>query len=266
MAKTTRHYVEGRFGQLHYRRAAPTADTGKAPLLLFHMSPYSSVIYENFLAEMGNDRLTIAVDTPGFGNSDPPADLPEISDYAGAMGDLMDALLLRGVDVMGYHTGSKTALELAIQRPAQVRHVVMISAVIYSDAELKDRRAAYQKTDISEDGTHLSGWWKSAVRWSMEGRTREQIAQVFHARTMHPQISWWGHRAAFNYKTGEALPKVNQPVLVLNPQDDVWSITPRARPLIKTGRVHDLPGWSHGFLDLKTKETATLVREFLDAH
>lgn len=77
------------------------------PLILFHMSPYSGVIYENLMADLGRDRVVIAVDTPGFGNSDAPLVPPTIQQYAAAMGDLLDGLKLRGVDVMGYHTGSK---------------------------------------------------------------------------------------------------------------------------------------------------------------
>jgi len=33
----------------------------------------------------------------------------------------------------------------------------------------------------------------------------------------------------------------------------------------RDSRIHDLPGWSHGFLDLKTPEAAAIVRKFLDA-
>ncbi|MBX3694488.1 MAG: hypothetical protein KF790_04895 [Steroidobacteraceae bacterium] len=39
-------------------------------------------------------------------------------------------------DVMGYHTGSKIAVELARQRPAQVRHLVLMSTPVYTDDDL----------------------------------------------------------------------------------------------------------------------------------
>jgi pimeloyl-ACP methyl ester carboxylesterase len=265
MARVTRHYVDGRFGQMHYRRAAPVRDAGRPPLLMFHMSPYSSVIYDTVMGVIGDDRLVIAVDTPGFGNSDPPPAPPEITDYAAAMGDVMDALALRNVDLLGFHTGSKIALELAIQRPNQVRKVVMVSAAIFTDAELAEHRETYGKTELTDDGSHLVKWWQSARRWSMKGRTLEQIARVFYARTMRPAISCWGHRAAFNTKTADLLPKVAQPILILNPEDDIWPLTPRARPLLRNGRIHDLPGWSHGFLDMKPREAAALIEDFLDA-
>jgi pimeloyl-ACP methyl ester carboxylesterase len=230
---------------------------------LFHMSPYSGVIYEALMQEMGRDRVVIAVDTPGFGNSDAPPAPPTIEQYASAMGELMDQLKLRSVDVMGYHTGSKIALELAIQRGSQIRKVVMISAAIWTDDELAEHRAQFKKTELTDDGSHLVKWWTAVHRWSMAGRTLEQRAESFYARVMRPQISWWGHNAAFNYSTTQALQNVSHEVLILNPQDDLWDFTPRAMPFLKNGRIHNLPGWSHGFLDVKTIETAALLRGFL---
>jgi pimeloyl-ACP methyl ester carboxylesterase len=265
MTKITKHYAACRFGQLHYRRAGPAMPTPHAPLILFHMSPYSGVIYENFMAEMGRERIVIAVDTPGFGNSDASPKPPTIQDYAAAVGDLLDTVKLRNVDVMGYHTGSKIALELCLQRPQQVRKIIMISAAIFTEAELAAHRIEFGKTEIRDDGSHLVKWWTAVNRWSMQGRTTAQKAETFHARIMRPDISWWGHQAAFNYSTADALTKIDNEILILNPQDDIWDFTPRAKAYLKNGRIHDLPGWSHGFLDVKTAETASLVRGFLDA-
>lgn len=261
-----RGYVDGRFGQIHYRIAAP-AQSSRRPLLLFHMSPYSGAIYERFAREMGRDRAAIAVDTPGFGASDAPPAPPEIADYAAAMGDVMDALGFRDVDLMGYHTGAKIALEVAIQRPSQVHRLVMVSATVFTPEELAEHKQMYGPEDVTDDGSHFVKWWKTAQRWRMEGVTNEALAERFAIRMQRPSISWWGHRAAFNYITAEALPKMAQPILVLNPEDDLVAFTPRAKPYLKhrDSRIHDLPGWSHGFLDLKTEEAAAIVRQFLDA-
>jgi hypothetical protein len=35
--------------------------------------------------------------------------------------------------------------------------------------------------------------------------------------------------------------------------------------LLANGRVHELPGWGHGFLDIHTDEAATIIRDFLKA-
>lgn len=265
-AKVRKGYVDGRFGQIHYRVAQPATETGKRPLLCFHMSPYSSIIYERFLAEMGTDRLAIAMDTPGFGESDASPELPTIADYAGAARDLIAALDLSSVDLMGYHTGSKIAVETALQAADQVNRVVMVSAPLWTPEELAEVKALYGPEPLTEDGAHVQRWWQSAVRWSMEGRSLEDIGRVFWARVLNPATSWWGHAAAFAYDSPAALPRVPQPILVLNPEDDVYQRTPRAKALLThpESRIHDLPGWSHGFLDLKTVEAAHLVRGFLD--
>ena len=265
MTTVRRGYVDGRFGQIHYRIAAP-ATASRRPLLLFHMSPYSSAIYERFAAEIGRDRAAIAVDTPGFGASDPPPSPPEIADYAAAMGDVMDALDLKDVDLMGYHTGAKIALEVALQRPSQVHRIVMVSATVFTPEELAEHQRMYGPEEVSDDGSHFVKWWKAAQRWRMDGVTNEDLAERFAQRMQRPAISWWGHRAAFNYLVADALPRVKQPILVLNPDDDLVAFTPRAKPYLqpRDSRIHDLPGWSHGFLDLKTAEAAAIVRQFLD--
>ncbi|MFL2770833.1 MAG: alpha/beta fold hydrolase [Rhodospirillaceae bacterium] len=262
-----RGYADGRFGQIHYRIAKPDIDTGKRPLLCFHMSPYSSIIYERFLGEVGKDRVGIAMDTPGFGNSDPPPKQPAIEDYAGVATDLLDMMGIVSADVMGYHTGSKVAVQVAIDNPNRIHRVVMVSAPIYTEEDLIEVKRLYGQEPLTADGSHLQSWWQSAVRWSMAGRSLEDIGQVFWARVLNPAISWWGHAAAFAYDSKAAIPRVMQPIKVLNPEDDVWERTPRAKDLFSNpiSHIHNLPGWSHGFLDLKTQETVALITEFLDA-
>jgi pimeloyl-ACP methyl ester carboxylesterase len=123
-----RMYVDCRYGQLHLRSAF--ASNGGfdelTTLVCLHQSPMSSRVFEGFLRLMGNDRSVYAPDTPGFGASDAPASQLGVADYAAAIGDALDHLRLRKVDLLGYHDGSSIAAELATTRPEQVRRVVMI--------------------------------------------------------------------------------------------------------------------------------------------
>ena len=259
-----RGYVRGRFGQIHYRITKPAVETGKLPLVCFHMSPNSSRVYERFVGFMGTDRVCIAPDTPGFGDSDAPAEPPHIRDYAGAMGDLIDAMGLGEVDVMGYHTGSETCVEIGHQRPDQVRRIVMVSAPIFTDKELVEFRNNYALLEPQEDGSHMVEKWRAHQVWRMDGWTLDHLAYQINDALRRPDISWWGHRAAFDYPFKDRLKSVNKPVLVLNPEDDLVQYSNRAKGLAKHLAVCDLPGWSHGFLDLKTEETVQMVRAHLD--
>ncbi len=259
-----RGYAKARFGQMHYRIAQP-ANVTEPPLLCLHSSPNSGRIYETFLGEMGKDRVAIAVDTPGFGDSDAPPSVPDIADYAHAMGDVLDAMGLEAVDLIGYHTGSMIGAELAIQRPAQVRRVIMIAAPVFTQSELAELRAHFAPVQLTADGSHLVPPWTEHVRWAMPGWTLDHVATQFPDALRRPAVSWWGHNAAFTYSLADKLPSVRQPLLVLNPEDDLYTQTRRAKSLISNGRFKELPGWGHGFLDIHTQQAADIVRDFLSA-
>jgi pimeloyl-ACP methyl ester carboxylesterase len=262
--RVTRDYVNGRFGQVHLRIARPAGDAGKTPLLCFHMSPNSGRVYAGFLAAMGVDRLAVAPDTPGFGESDAPAQPPSIEDYAAAMGDVIDALGLGPVDLMGYHTGSETSVALALARPGQVRRLVLVSAPIFTTEELVEFRRLYDHDPITADGSHLVKKWQAHVYWAGPGKTLDMVADDFHDGLRNPAISWWGHHAAFSYDMARQLARVTQPMLVLNPDDDLHQQTLRAAGRMHDGRILHLPNWGHGFLDVHTDAARRIVTDFLD--
>ena len=264
-ARVRRGYAPGPFGQLHYRIARPGESSKHRPLICFHSSPNSGRIYETFLAAIGSDRVAIAVDTPGFGDSDPPDSKPGIVDYVRAMRAIVEHLGYGDVDLMGYHTGSKIAVQFALDAPHTVHRLVLVSAPIYTPQELAGFRPHFGPTELTRDGSHLVEKWLEHVHWAMPGWTIEHVGRQFPDAIRRPDVSWWGHNAAFDYNMAENLPRVRQPVLVLNPDDDLHEQTKRAGDIVRNGRVHHLAGWGHGFLDLYPLETATMLREFLDA-
>jgi pimeloyl-ACP methyl ester carboxylesterase len=259
--RVRRNYCDGPFGQIHYRRAG---HGGARPLLCLHMSPHSGLVYEAFLGEIGADRVAVAPDTPGFGESDPPAEPPGIADYARAMAALLDALEFAEVDVLGYHTGSKIAVALALLRPSQVRHLVLVSAPVFTPGERESFRELYGPDRLDVEGSHLKDRWAALMHWRGPGQSVEMAAEHFFEGLRRPAISWWGHYAAFAFELAELLPQVRQPVLLINPGDDLTEYTRRAAPLLANGRMLELPHWGHGLLQLRTAELAGLVREFCD--
>lgn len=264
MARRT--YIDGPFGQIHVRIAGDRM-MGPPPLFCFHMSPMSSRIYERFIDVAGRDRFAVAVDTPGFGMSDPPPGPPAIADYARSMWAAIEALGARGpVDVMGYHTGSMIAADLAADHPDLVRRVVLVSAPIFTEAERAQMRRLYAPVPLALDGSHLLKRWAGYVRHNLgRGRGLEDVADMFPEGLLGRRNSWWGHHAAFSYAPDMRLPQIGLPVLLLNPGDDLQQETRRAAALIGHGRTVELPAWGHGFLDGFTNDALQLVAAFLDA-
>lgn len=261
-----RTYVDARTGQVHARVAEPK-HASRPPLICLHMSPMSSYVYRNVLPLLGTDRRVLALDTPGFGMSDPLPAYPSIGDYAAVTMEAIRALGLKGpVDILGYHTGSITAAELARAYPTRVRRIVMIGAPVLTPTERATLMKAYGPQPVSQDGSHLMKGWQRFIEFSQgPGVTIEQVADLYPERLLGRSQSWWGHRAAFSYEFADVVAALPHSIRVLNLRDDLWGITPRIRPLLKNGSVLDKPEWGHGFLDAYTAEAAQLLRELLDA-
>ena len=262
MISVVRSFVDAHGLQLHYYDNQSAEDV--TPLVCFHMSPYSGLVYEPFLEILKDRRRAIAIDTPGFGNSEAPRSQPAITDYANALGEGIERLDMSKVHLMGYHTGSLIAAELANQRPDLVGRIVLVSAPIW----LPDERAGNplaEPRSIQEDGSDVAAMWREAVRWSMPGRTLEMIARIFPERLVNPDRIHWGHVAAHGYDLAQGLGTLRHRVLVLNPNDDLQLQTRRADPYLKhrNSRIQELPAYGHGFLDVRTSESAALVEDFL---
>ena len=106
----TRRIYPTRFGQMHLRRTH-----GKGvPLVLLHMSPRSGAMWE--LLQERLERPTYAPDRLGYGFSDAPPWALSLEQYAQSTVDTLDAAGIDGdVDLLGIHTGSIEAIEVAHQ-------------------------------------------------------------------------------------------------------------------------------------------------------
>lgn len=267
MRRFYRTYIDGRWGQVHVRIAPGPAEA--PPLLMLHQTPKSGWIWEPLFDQLSQGRTLIAPDTPGYGASDGPGAPVTIEDYAAEMLALMDALAAHGVapggafDAMGYHTGSLTASALANLAPDRVRRLVLVSLGALTGEE----KAAWlahmpEQPPLAADGSHLIDMWRmidgftdprASLRWKQDSLTENlrSGAGFYH-----------GYRAVAAHDFFESLRRLEQPVLILNPEDDLWRETQRAATLPPYGSVVELPGCGHGLFDIEADRIAALV----DAH
>jgi pimeloyl-ACP methyl ester carboxylesterase len=260
-----RSYFECRYGQLHIHHAIPSGGgfDEATTLLCFHQSPMSGRVFRRFLPIVGVDRSVYAPDTPGYGESDAPPAPPSIADYAGAMLDFLDTMRFRQVDLLGYHTGSAIAVEIAIARPELVRHLVLVAVPVLEEAE----RAAFRRepwpAPVAEDGSHLLREWQRSQHWRGPGVTLEQLAASFAEKLRNGPNAWWGANAVMHWPAAARLPLVRQPVLVLRPHDDLWAATVRARGLLPNAHFVDLPDLGFGLFEVAPERVAAAVAAHL---
>jgi pimeloyl-ACP methyl ester carboxylesterase len=223
--RVRRGYFECRFGQLHVHNAMPPGggfEEGTA-LLCLHDCPGSGRSFVPFMALAGRERSVYAPDLPGFGESDGPASAPALADYVGALGDFLDAMRLRKVDVLGVRAGALLASELALTRGTQIGRVVMVSAPPSLPGE---RAPAARPADVPP--------WQRALL--------ESLAQ---------------------YPARERLARLTQKVLVVRPRDELWDATGRVRELLPAARLVDLDLPANELMASSPGRLGEAVRDFL---
>ena len=259
-------YVDCRFGQLHAHTAFPSSGgfDELTPLVCLHPSPLSGRVFHSLLADLGRDRSVYAPDLPGHGESDAPETPPSVSEYAASVGDLLDSLRLRQVDVIGYQTGSLAAVELALARPEQVRRVILVGVPVFDAREREAFNARPWPARAREDGSHLVEEWQRVRRARGALAPLARLAEDLAATLQAGDTATWGPAAAVNYPAGERLPLLRQQALVLRPKDEFWEMTARAESLLREARRVDLPDQNGGVFDTGTASVLRYAREFLD--
>lgn len=152
----SKHFVTIGDRQVHYRRA------GQGPaVVLLHQSPVSSMEMEPLMRELSDRYTAIAVDTPGYGLSDPlPIDRPEMDDYADALAVFLDAIGIDSAPLYGTHTGAMIAAAFAARYPERTRLAVMDGYVVLTESERADILGNYFSPFWPKaDGSHLAWLW-----------------------------------------------------------------------------------------------------------
>jgi pimeloyl-ACP methyl ester carboxylesterase len=224
-ARVRRGYFECRYGQLHLHNAMPPGGGFEedTPLLCLHDCPGSGRSFAPFLALAGRERSVYAPDLPGFGESDGPAARPSLADYVGGLGDFLDTMRLRRLNVLGVRAGALLGAELAIARGTQVERIVMVSVPLAGPAE---RHAGSIAPEVPEG----ERWVLEALA---EGSARERLARL------------------------------SQKLLVLRPKDDLWEATARVREVLPAARVMDLELSGRELLAHSPARLLEAVRDFL---
>lgn len=265
-----RDFVDGPFGQIHVRIARPATRSSRPPLILFHPVPYSGDYFHSFMRLMAHDRMVIAIDTPGYGDSAAPGELPTIQDYAKSASAALDALGIRGergssVDVLGYHTGSLIAIELAVQQPKLVRRLVLAGLPFYAGEE---REKAYKRNavpeTINDDGSHLKSKWEFSSIAVPSGLPLARAQDHFNDSMQCYPNCWKAYHAVFSYESDKRIPLLSQPVMLITVAGILKAETEAAGPLFRNAKIIHFAEITYGGFDLHTGKLAQTTRAFLD--
>jgi len=257
-----RSYGESRYGQIHVWTAYPSGGgfDERTPLICLHHSGGSGRFFAPMLRELGSDRSVYAIDLPGHGSSNTPPAKFSVSDLAAAVGDFLDGLRLRSVDVFGYQLGAQIAAELSIARGQQVRRVMVWGMPGYNSQD----RVSVLSAAAREDGSDVAEEWKRLVEHRGPGVPMSALADDFSDRLRAGSYGQRALAATLDYSVAERLPLVRQSTLVMRLKDEFWEQAPRVRSALPNASLLDLSEFGQGFISAAPQRFAAVAREFLD--
>lgn len=270
-----RRFADLAHRQVHFREAGEGP-----PLVMLHASPGSSKQLEAKIAALATGRHVIAPDTPGNGDSPALAmAAPEISDYAAATLDFLDAVGLERCDLYGAHTGACIAMELALLAPERIGKVVIDGIGAYSEAERTKYLANYappMAPDLNgsqfqrafmfcRDQCLFWPWFETGAANRRDSglpspaALHDWVVEVCKALTTYHL----GYRAAFSYRPEPGLARMTQAVLfVAADNDPLLADTRGVAQLPPRGQMSQL---GHSAAPDFTAAMARAVEEFLSA-
>lgn len=267
MAHVKRSYVDGKYGQLHYRIAQPATPSSLPPLYCLHQSPKCGLEFETLMGVIGEERIVVAPDYPGYGQSDKPPEehLATVPAYAEACWQVADALGHDNIALFGNHTGSKVATEMAVTRPGHVGSIAMVSAALLTDEERSFFADYFTPIPLDDAGTRFTTMWQRIIERRGPGTNLEMLAQSMMMNLLGGEEYEWGHAAAFSFAEPfeQALKTLPNRITILNPADDLTECTRRAAPLMQNGQIIECPEWGYNFMDVWPNEVAALLKSHL---
>jgi pimeloyl-ACP methyl ester carboxylesterase len=214
-------YAATPMGQVHYRDIGPR--DAKVPLLLIHQAWMSMIEFaeiQDALAKLG--YRSIAVDTPGYGMSDPAPGQPTIEDLAENLTPVLDALKVRKVILVGHHTGSLIAASFAAHHPERVTALILHGNPYFTPEESAAAlpKSSYDRS-LKEDGSHFSRWYTYHVPGDPVPDTPENLRSrtwmLMSLYMMGPDI---GHWAVYHYDMTADAKAIRAPTLIVTDAHD----------------------------------------------
>jgi len=233
------------------------------------------------LPHFARAHRVVALDLPGFGQSEMPGNEISMSLYADVIDDLCGQLGVRQATVVGNSMGGFVAAELAIRHPNRVERLVLVSPAILWQ-ELRRARPLLAIARVSEltVGRYLAGEAPRAVLrrprlraaliasggiWAPHRLSRELqhelILTIKRTEGFLPALLAFG-----DYPVREELPRIACPTLIVWGQRDTLVSVRHAEhlaDLIADSRVEIFPRTGHVAMLERPARFHRVVKEFM---
>ncbi|HWG23134.1 alpha/beta fold hydrolase [Actinospica sp.] len=253
-----RGYVPSTYGQLHYVECG----SGE-PVLMLHQTPRSWTEYLDVLPLVGARHRAIAMDTLGFGASAKPAGVHSVERWADAVGQLVEALGLDRLNLVGHHTGGVIAVEVAARLRDRVASLLLSGTPFIDDEKRRtaDRRTPVDLVVPEPDGSHLLELWNRRREFYRPGEEAALNRFMIDALTVLERVEE-GHEAVRRSLMDRRLAEVTARTLAICAEDDRFSLPALERFAALSIETRIVPGGHVPLPEQRPERFAEIVMEW----
>lgn len=253
-------YVDTPHGQVHYRQLKMVDGV---PLVLFHQTASSGMMFERMMTLLADDFHTLAPDNPGFGASFSPPSLFSVQYLSDSLHAALTSLGVESCYAFGHHSGSAIAVQMAHDHPNFIKKMVLSGPPLLSEAQINGLKAGLKPFAIAEDGSHLTQVWE---------RIRKRDASL-PLETVHREVlltqsargaASMAYQAVFEQPFQVQLEALEIPILVMAGEHDTLkaSLEP-AYQVLRNGRMRVMAGEGPYICDQNPQAVADVLKEFI---
>ncbi|MFD5824136.1 alpha/beta fold hydrolase [Lentzea sp. NPDC060358] len=263
-------YLSAPWGAVHFLTAgelplSTQLAAGLPPLVLLHQSPLSARRYRRVLDGLAEFCVPIAVDTPGYGESDPPPQDWTVDDYADVAWFVADAFGAHNPWLFGRATGAVFALHAAARRPGVAKGVVLHGVPVYTEDERADRLTSFApEWTATADGAHLTWIWNRVLGeypWADPDFVTELVRDYLHAGSDFAP----SYRAIWRHDLRDSVAAAGEVALLLaGSADRIAHMHPRAVELIRHRSAVVVPGATDFLAEQDPETFCRVLREVIE--
>ena len=205
---------------------------GGPPVLMIHGLGGCWQNWLENIPRVGQERRVLALDLPGFGESEMPAEDISIRGYGKTVNSFCEQLELGPAVVVGNSMGGFVAAELAIQHPRAVERLVLVSAAGISITTLRRRPTVTAARVFAAIGSRTAARSKQIVaRPRLRHLTLQTV--VRHPSRLKPDLAFELFKGAgkpgfmdalealLEYDFRDRLPDITAPTLIVWGEEDM---------------------------------------------
>ncbi len=248
-------------------------------LVLVHGIPTSSFLWRYMIKELSDNFRMIALDLPGFGDSDPPLNNNySISNYATMFKSFLDAMSIEGATLICHDFGGPVAMTCALRYPEKFNRFVILDTFLNKD--IPPMSFSMKVVKVRPFGEFFMWLWgKSIVKMGLqEGLknkslvTDEIVSRYYFSKLNTDKISATVlGLLRTDYEKDllfveNSLHKISKPTIIIWAEDDVYlpySLGEHIYKNITGSEIVQITNCGHFLQEEKPKQAVNIITQFL---